>query len=1114
MENINSVSLLHKKLEEYKSKFYLNKLLKGAVISAGILLATYLLFNTLEYFGHFGTSIRTVLFYSFCSILIYTFGSQIIRPLVYFMSPQKPIDDNEAAIQIGKFFPEIKDKLLNTLQLSNNKGNNELIKASIDQKTRQLGIVKFSDAIKIEENKKYIKYALVPAGLILVILVVYPTYFAESSKRIVNFKNEFAQPAPFQFLIKNNELSAFKNEDFTLNLEIKGNKIPQDVFLVLDERKIHLESTDEKNYIYTFRNIQKEVKFSFEAAGYNSGTSSIKLLNRPAMNGLKAHFNYPAYLQKQNSELENSGNFTIPEGTLVDWEIGTLNTDSVSFVFGGDKNSVFSTKKSLLSNSFHFQKKILKNQNYQIKLFNANSSNKDAASYSISVIPDNFPTISLEQYRDTTLYNYIVLGGKIADDYGISQLKIIYTVERPQAKPKIGAYQIAINKSQNIQSFYQTWMLDSLHLNPGDKLNYFVQVTDNDGVNGPKSTKSEIMEYKVPSLEKIEKSIENSLDKTEDQLDKTLTNAEKLKQELANLEKKLKNNPELNYQDKKLVDEILKKREDLINEIKSLQEQFKVSTEQQKRFDELKPELMEKLKQLDNLIKDLLDENTKKMYETLKEQMEKKENEKMLDQIDKLKNKERNLEKELDRAMKLFKKLEKEQKVDKAIKDLLKQAEKEEKLSEKTEQKDNNDSNEDLKNKQEEISKDFDKTKEELKEAEKLSEEIKEDEKLDTDKKSQEEISDDQKKSKADMEKKDNKKAASSQKKAAQKMKNLAEKLESQKGSQEKIEMEENIDDLRQIMENLVKLSFDQEKLMKDFRNIRVGDPRFIKLGQTQLKLKDDAKIIEDSLYALANRVFQIKSFVTREVGLMKYHMDESSESIKERKLSTITARQQFAMTSMNNLALLLSDVLNQMQMSMMDMAGKGKSGKKKNKMPIPMMSEMQMKLNQKMQGTTGKDGKGGKGKDGKNGKEGSSEELAKLAQEQGRIRQMLQEMMDGQKGNEIDKKIGNQVKDLIKKMDQSETDIINKQITQQTLNRQQEIQTRLLESEKALKQQDEDEKRKAETAREIPKKIPKELEEYVKTKQKQTELIRTVPATLSPFYKKEVDNYFKRINK
>ena len=1113
MENSKSLSILHKQLEEYKSKFYLNKLLKGVLITTSILLGIYLIFNTLEYFGHFGTTVRTVLFFSFCAVLLYTVISQIIIPLLFFISPKKPINDQDAAQQIGAFFPEINDKLLNTLQLASLPANSELIHASIQQKTKQLGIVKFSDAIKIEENRKYLKYAFIPAGFILGILAFYPSYFAESSERIVNFKNEFAQPAPFQFLIKNKDLRAFKNEDFTLNLEIAGKSIPEDIYLVVDDRKIHLDGTDGKVFTYTFRNLQKDTPFYFESAGFNSSTNTIKLLSRPSMNGMKVKLSYPNYLKKQNTELENSGNFTIPEGTIVNWEIGATDTDSVNFVFGGEKAQIVALDKSFISGSFSYGRQIRKNTNYQIKLFNAHSSNKDASNYTISIIPDNFPTIQLEQYKDTTLYNYIVLGGKIGDDYGISQLKVVYSVEKQQAKPKAGAINISIDKTQNIQSFYHTWLLDSLKLNPGDKLTYYVQVTDNDGVNGPKSTKSEVLEYKIPSLDTIDKNIENSLEKTEEQLDKTLSNAEKLKNELANLEKRLKNNPEMNYQDKKLVDEILKKREELINEIKSLQEQFKVSTEQQKRFDEMKPELMDKMKQLDNLIKDLLDEETKKMYENLKEQMEKKENDKMLDQLDKLKNKERNLEKELDRAMKLFKKLEKEQKVDKAIKDLLKQADQEEKLAEENDKKTDAENNEDQQKKQDEISKDFEQTKEELKEAEKLSEELKEDEKLDTDKKSQEEISEDQKKSKADMAKKDNKKAAGSQKKAAQKMKQLAEKLSDQKSSQEAMEMEENIDDLRQIMENLVKLSFDQEKLMKDFRNIRIGDPRFLKLGQTQLKLKDDAKIVEDSLYALSNRVFQIKSFVTREVGLMKYHMDESAESIKERKLNTVTARQQFAMTSMNNLALLLSDVLNNMQMSMMDMSGKSK-GKKKGKTPLPMMSEMQMKLNQKMQGTTGKDGKGGKGKDGKNGKEGNSEELARMAQEQGRIRRMLQEMLDNQKGNDFDKKMGDQVKDLIKKMDQSETDIINKKITQQTLNRQKDIETRLLESEKAMRQQEEDEKRKAETARDVAKVVPKELEQYMKTKQKQTELIRTVPPSLSPFYKKEVDNYFKRINK
>jgi hypothetical protein len=1039
MKNQDPISLLQKHIDEYKSKFYLNKVIKGLVITSSILLFTYLIFNTAEYFGHFGTSVRKFLFYSFCAILTYTIVSQVFVPLFILFSPKKPKNDIAAAIEIGKFFPEIKDKLLNTLQLSATNSDNELVRASIQQKTKQLGIVRFSDAVKIEENKKYLKYAFIPAGLIIGILAFYPSYFAESSERIVNFRNEFKQSAPFQFFVKNKNLNAFKNEDFIIDMILTGKTLPKDVYLIYGERKIHLEPKNNNSYSYTFRNIQKNETFSFEAAGYNSDSQEIKVLNRPSLNGMKINLNFPRYLNKQPTKLENSGDFTIPEGTTVEWEIGANDTDSINFAFGLDKKLIFQTKKSILSNSFNFEKQIRKSEMYSVQLYNEYSKNSQPSNYNISVIPDKYPTITLEQFKDTTLYNYIVLGGKVADDYGLSQLKVVYTIERPQTKPKTGSYQIKIDKNQNIQSFYQNWLLDSLKLNPGDKLNFYVQVSDNDGVNGSKSTKSEILEYKIPSKQKIEENIEKSLDNTEEQLDKTLSNAEKLKKELANLEKKLKNNPELNFQDKKLVDEIIKKREELINEIKNLQEQFKSSTEQQKRFENMKPETAEKMKQLDNLIKELLDEDTKKMYETLKEQMEKKENEKMLDQIDKLKNKERNLEKELDRAMKLFKKLEKEQKVEKAIKDLLEQAEKEEKLADENDKKSNEDSNEDGKDKQDQITKEFEKTKEELKEAEKLSEEIKEEEKLDTDKKNQEDITKDQSQSKSDMEKKDNKAAAKSQKKAAKKMKNLAEKLKQQKSSQEMIENDENMDDLRQIMENLVTLSFDQEKLMKEFRNIRVGDPRFLKLGQNQIKLKDDAKIIEDSLYALAGRVFQIKSFVTREVGLMKYHMDESSESIRERKLATITAKQQFAMTSMNNLALLLSDVLQQMQNASLDMNGKG-GGKKKGKVPIPMISEMQQKLNEKMQGTTGKDGKSGKGKGGKEGKEGNSEELAKMAQEQGKIRRMLQELMDNQKGTEVGNKMNEQVKELLKKMDQTETDIVNKQITKQTIIRQQEI--------------------------------------------------------------------------
>jgi hypothetical protein len=91
---------------------------------------------------------------------------------------------------------------------------------------------------------------------------------------------------------------------------------------------------------------------------------------------------------------------------------------------------------------------------------------------------------------------------------------------------------------------------------------------------------------------------------------------------------------------------------------------------------------------------------------------------------------------------------------------------------------------------------------------------------------------------------------------------------------------------------------------MKDFRGIMPSDPRFVKLSQEQIKLQDDAKVIEDSLYTLSKRVLQIETFVTREMGNMKTYMGDAVKLIKDRKMAMTASKQQFAMTSMNNLAL------------------------------------------------------------------------------------------------------------------------------------------------------------------------------------------------------------------
>ncbi|MEQ8576401.1 MAG: hypothetical protein RIB63_20220, partial [Fulvivirga sp.] len=97
-------------------------------------------------------------------------------------------------------------------------------------------------------------------------------------------------------------------------------------------------------------------------------------------------------------------------------------------------------------------------------------------------------------------------------------------------------------------------------------------------------------------------------------------------------------------------------------------------------------------------------------------------------------------------------------------------------------------------------------------------------------------------------------------------------------------------------------------------------------------------------------------------------------------------------------------------------------------------------------------------------------------------------------------------------KMEETESDLVNKRLTTETILRQKEILTRLLEAEDALRERDLDEERKAETAKDYEKAVPRAFEEYFKLKEQEIELLKTIPPKLYPYYKNEINEYFRRI--
>ncbi len=1108
---LNQKEHILENLKAYKKKLFLKNLIRGLLFFALIVLCSFLIFTTLEYFGRFNSLVRTVFFFSFLSLAIYSLLKHIAVPIYQLASIDKQVSDEAAAVEIGKYFPEIKDKLLNLLQLSKNKEDVVLISAAIAQKSNELRIIPFVNAVDMSENNKYVKYVTIPVCISVAIILFSPQLFSESSARIVQFNKKFVHQAPFKFIITNQELTSFYNEDYEVKLKLEGKAFPEQVYIVSNDRKIKMTKIKDDEYHYTFKKIQKNTPFQLEGASYFSDQYEISVERKPTLETFKVKLNYPNYLNKQTETLENNGNLIVPEGTKATWTLNPVATNQVMAQFDGEKQ--FHVEQNLLGN-YSFGKTLTKNTFLFLLLNGQNKNITEKTQYSIEVIPDQYPKINAEHYYDSTLFNFITIAGAISDDYGLTKLVFNYKVGAADGVQTPFKSVIVKNNSLALsENFYFNFNTDTLLLNPGQSLQYFMTVWDNDGHNGHKSANSKVFEMKLPTKNELENDIKSSVAKTESQLDETIKKTTQMQNELEKLQNRLKGKKNFDWQDKKAIEDIIKKHEQLEKEVEDFQQLQKELKQKQDKFTEEDLRIAEKAEQLQKLVDDLMDEETKKLYDELQKLLNEKNKEgELQNTLDKLEQKEENLEKELERAMEFFKQLQFEKQLEESIKKLDDLSQKEEKLSNLSKEEKTN--NEELKNEQDKLNKEFNDLKKDLKELDKLNEELENKNDLKQNEQEQQSIKEEMDKAKNQLEQNQKQKASKSQKEAADKMKQMSQKLSQMKQDMQMKQNSENMEDLRQILENLLSLSFDQEEVMKEFKKVNQSDPKYLKLSQNQLKLKDDAKIIEDSLNTLAKRVHQIESFITRELGDMKMYMNESLKAIKQRRSDLAAGKQQLAMTSINNLALLLNDVLKQMQdqqQNMMQGAGScNKPSPGKGKKPNMSPSQMQQKLNEQMQGLM---------KSGKSGKQ-MSEELAKMAAQQARIRKAMQELekmrgkngksgKEGKEGKEAGQGNGN----LLKEMEKIEEELVNKRINPELLKRQKEILTRLLEAENSQRERDTDNKRESNSGKELPRSIPPSLEKYYQEKAKQTELLKTLPPSFNPYYKKEVIQYFEKLN-
>jgi len=1092
-------------------------MIRGAFLSVAVMALCYILFILLENIFRFDTIIRTMLFYLYIGITAVAVGGWILIPLSSYMRIGKTISYEQAAAIIGNYFNEIEDKLLNALQLIRQQEKEgidfELLIASIDQKIKNLRIFKFNLVINYRKNFQYLKFGAPPLLIILLALLITPRLISEPTRRIVEYNTSFEKPHPFRVQLLNDELKVFQQEDYEVHIRVTGEEIPAEFYIGINDIQNRMKKERSNEFSFLFRTLQKDTYFTLIAHNYESKTYLIQVLPRPTILQFSVDLDYPAYTGRTRERLENTGDLIVPKGTEITWLFYTKDVDEILFSIG---DSILSLKKAE-SNVFSYSYRCFYSGRYSIKPENRYRGNNDSLSYRIISIEDGYPSIITQVLTDSILPTSLFFNGSIKDDYGFTKLEFHYEVysQDDTTTDVKGSKNVDIQVDSREELFYYTIDVTSFIKNQGDRMVYYFEIWDNDQVNGPKSARSEIREINTWSMQEIKDLTRENEKKIKSELSKSIEETKEIEKSIDELNRKLVDKSQLTWQEKQKIQELIKRNEKLLENIEKIKENNQRNIQTDEQFLETSQNILEKQKRLNELMEQLMTEEMRETIEELKKLMEQVDKKNLTRLMEQMKLSSRDLEKQLDRNLELFKQIEFDRKLEENIKKLKETALEQKKLAKKIEE--NRKISEEDKKKQNQLNTNYDSIQQALTRLEKMEKEMENKLGLKKTRQKQDSLKKTMQEAREQVENENSKIAPEKQNEAAAQMQELAEQLEKMQAEAEQEQYAEDARQIRQILENLLNISFEQEELIIQTKSINRNDPKFQEIITKQKELNDKLQSAKDSLEAIGRRQFLLQPVISREINKINDNIDETVESLTSRNMALALSKQQFIMTSINNLAVLLNESMEQMKRNMnQSMSGKSSKmcqnpssgkGKKSMKNLRNMQQQLSKQLEQIKKGLQ-EQRRNGEQK-GKKGEKGLNEQIARLAAQQEAIRNEMRKYQQYLKEQGIGDHGENQA---ILDMEKNERDLINKRVMQETLLRQQKILSRLLESEKAEQKREQEERREANEAKNKKYSNPERNLEYNKYARGETEILKLTKLPVNRFYKSKANRYIIKI--
>ena len=1074
---------LLKKLEAFIRKDYLQLILYGAQVCISVILLNFTFYAFLELMADFSSIIRTILFLLFILMAGVLFFYMLIKPFIRFISAIRKETYFNAAVKVGAQFPEVKDELINTMQLVSEDEKNSfystnLIEAAFKKIFEKVKDLNFLTLVNFNRSKKILPYF---AGIIIfcLVLLLFVPGLNAASFRLINFNQEFVPPPKFIFEVNPGNKEITKGDGLEILIRVKGSK-PRSVYLVLRQqeeaefRKVELKADSLEKFVMNFVSIKSSFKYFVEADGYESESYQILVIDRPVVKTLDLEIISPFYSNIPKVIQKDNGNIQSLMGSKVNISLSsTKKLRAAKLEFTDSTEINLSIDGESASGSFT----IKKDNSYRIQLVDENgNTNLSPITYNIKALFDAFPVIELiSPIENTNLSsdNRVVLIAKASDDYGFSKLILNYRLSASKYKTpqtEFTSIDIPINKSLLDLDINYFWNLTALFLDVDDVVTYYLEIYDNDNISGPKSAKTQALTIRVPSLDEILNNADQLQTQSQEDLEQTLKEAEELKKTLDEIDKELKkDDPKLTWEEKQKIEDAVEKFQELQNKVDDINDQLGEMKQNLQENNLLSKETMEKYMELQKLMDEMTSDEMKKALEKLQNLLKDMNRQMTQDQLQNMKFDEEQFKKSVERTLNLLKRVQIEQKMDELLKRTEELAEKQENLSKETEQSNTNDQKEtsELSQKQNELTKEMDKIQQEMKELDEKMSELQDMPKEDMEQMMEEfEQQQNQELSQMasqDIQQKQKQSANQKQKQLSKNMQQMKQMMQQMKDKMQQQNQMQTFTDMMKILDNIISLSKQQEDLKNESENMEANSSKLDDMAKKENELSKNLNNIMQEMSELSQKTFAISPEMGKSLGDAKKQMENSTQSMKNRNGQLATSQQGDAMKSLNEAAMMMKNSMESM------MKGGGQGGMMSLMQQLQGLSGEQMNLNSLTQKLQQMMQSGGMTPQ-------QQLEMQRLSQQQQLIQKSLEQLNQEARSSGQSSKLPADLENIMKKIQEVVSDMQGEKLDDQLIQKQENILSKLLDAQKSINERDYEKERESRSGENVARNFPEEL--------------------------------------